>query len=317
MTNIFTNTEVHLNSKFPHSSYIELSLNVITDAGGMKLFNTVGVVARADSKEAIRFATKLVDHLKEKDLSVFLEPKFAELTKKTDASLPLEKMKTDLIITIGGDGTILRTCLLLPKPQPPILAINMGVRGFLAEVTPKEGLEAVDQCLNGRFTLEHCMKLASFTGDTRLPDALNEVLITSDAPAKLLYTRVWKNGVPVAECRADGMVIASQVGSTGYSLSAGGPVLDPEIDAFVLTPICPLTVFHSIVFSARSTISIELLKPRRALVVIDGHYKKLVRTEHPRITITRSEYQSSFVRFREDFYHRLKGRLLFSGGESP
>jgi NAD+ kinase len=226
-------------------------------------------------------------------------------------------MKTDLIVTIGGDGTILRTCLLLPKPEPPVLAINMGVRGFLAEVTPKEGLEAVDRCLKGRFTLERCMKLASFIGDTRLPDALNEVFVTSHAPAKLLYARVWKDGVAVAECRADGMVVASQVGSTGYSLSAGGPVLDPEIDAFVLTPIIPLTVFHPIVFSAKSTISIELLKPKRALVVIDGHYRTDVKPSHPRITITKSEYESSFIRFKGDFYHRLKGRLLFSRGETP
>jgi NAD+ kinase len=283
----------------------------------MKLFNAVGIVARVDLKEALRFATKLIAHLEEKGLSVFLEPKLAERTKKTDAALPLEKMKTDLIITIGGDGTILRTCLLIPKPEPPILAINMGVRGFLAEATPKEGLEAVDRCLKGRFTLERCMKLASFIGDTRLPDALNEVFITSRAPAKLLYTRVWKDGVAVAECRADGIVVASQVGSTGYSLSGGGPVLDPEVDAFVLTPIIPLTMFHPIVFSAKSTISIELLKPKRAIVVVDGHYRTSVKPRHPRITVTKSEYESSFVRFKGDFYHRLKGRLLFSRGESP
>jgi len=230
--------------------------------------------------------------------------------------MPLEKMRADLIITIGGDGTILRTCLLIPKPEPPILAINMGVRGFLAEVMPKEGLDAVDRCLEGRFTLERCMKLAAFIGDTRLPDALNEVFITSYAPAKLLYMRIWKDGEAVAECRADGMVVASQAGSTGYSLSGGGPVLDPEVDAFVLTPVCPLTVFHPIVFSAKSTINIELLKPKKAVVVIDGHYRARIEPKQPRITITKSEYESSFVRFKGNFYRRLKGRLLFSRGES-
>ena len=276
----------------------------------------MGIVARVDRKGAMKFAAKLIAHLEEKGLSVFLEPKLAERTKKADNALPLEKMKTDLIITVGGDGTILRTCLLIPKPEPPILAINMGVRGFLAEVTPKEGLNAVDRCLEGRFTLERCMKLTSFIGDVRLPDALNEVFITSSTPAKLLYARIWKDGTAVAECRADGMVVASQVGSTGYSLSGGGPVLDPEVDAFVLTPVCPLTVFHPIVFSAESAISIELLKPKRAVVVIDGHFKTRIEPKHPRITITKSEYESSFVRFKGDFYHRLKGRLLFSRGES-
>lgn len=276
----------------------------------------MGVVARVDRKEALKFVTKLIAYLEEKGLSVLLETKLAERVKKIEAALPLEKMKTDLIITVGGDGTILRTCLFIPKPEPPILAINMGVRGFLAEVTPKEGLDAVEQCLEGRFTLERYMKLAAFIGDTRLPDALNEVFITSHAPAKLLYARIWKNDAAVTDCRADGMVVASQVGSTGYSLSAGGPVLDPEVDAFVLTPICPLSVFHPIVFPAKSTISIELLKPKRAVVVIDGQYKTRIKPSHPRITITKSEYESAFVRFGDNFYHRLKGRLLFSRGES-
>jgi len=244
-----------------------------------------------------------------------LEPKLAKQLNKTKIALPLEKMKTDLIITVGGDGTILRTCLSIPKPEPPILAINMGVRGFLAEVTPKEGLAAVDKCLEGRFTLEYYVKLASFLGKMRLPDALNEVLITSSVPAKLVYAKIWKDGVAVAECRSDGMVIASQVGSTGYSLSAGGPVLDPETDAFVLTPICPLTVFHPIVFSAKSTVGIELLKPKKAFVVVDGHFQRETGPKDNRVTVTKSEYKSSFVRFREDFYHRLKGRLLFSQGE--
>ena len=276
----------------------------------------MGIIARVDRKKAMNVANKLIAHLEEKGLSVFLEPKLAEHAKKLDAALPLEKMKTDLIITIGGDGTILKTCLLIPKPEPPILAINMGVRGFLAEVTPKEGLDAVNRCLEGRFTLEHCMKLASFIGNTRLPDALNEVFITSQAPAKLLYARIWKDDAEVAECRADGMIVASQVGSTGYSLSGGGPVLDPEVDAFVLTPVCPLTVFHPIIFPAKSTISIELLKPKRAVVIIDGHFKTSIKPSHPRITITKSEYESAFVRFKGNFYHRLKGRLLFARGEN-
>jgi len=276
----------------------------------------VGIIARVDRKKAMNVANKLIVYLGEKGLSVFLEPKLAEYAKKLDAALPLEKMKANLIITIGGDGTILKTCLLIPKPEPPILAINMGVRGFLAEVTPKEGLDAVNRCLEGRFTLEHCMKLASFIGNTRLPDALNEVFITSQAPAKLLYARIWKDDAEVAECRADGMIVASQVGSTGYSLSGGGPVLDPEVDAFVLTPVCPLTVFHPIIFPAKSTISIELLKPNRAIAIIDGHFKTSIKPSHPRITITKSEYESAFVRFKGNFYHRLKGRLLFARGEN-
>jgi len=278
----------------------------------MRLFNTVGIVARVDQKKALDFATELTNHLETKGLVVSLEPRLAKHAEKKDAELHLEEMKTDLIITVGGDGTILRTCLLIPKPEPPILAINMGVRGFLTEVPPEKGFEAVDKCVDGEFHLERCMKLASSIGDKRLPDALNEVLITSHAPPKLLYARIWKDETAVAECRADGMIVASQVGSTGYSLSAGGPVLDPDLDAFVFTPICPLTVFHPIVVPARNTVTIELLKPKKALIVLDGHHRTGMEPKNPRIRISKSEHESSFVRFEDSFYRRLKSRLLFS-----
>ena len=279
------------------------------------LFKVVGLVARVDEKEALKLAKKLMSHLEDKGLSVFLEPRLARHVKKATAALRLEEMKVDLIITIGGDGTILRTGLMMPKPEPPILAINMGVRGFLTEVTPAEALETVDRCLKGDFVLEQCTKLSSYMGEVRLPDALNEVFITSYVPAKLLHTRIWRDNVAVAECQSDGIVVASQVGSTGYSLSGGGPVLDPKIDAFVLTPICPLTTFHPIVFSAKSTVSIELLKPKKAVVVVDGHYQMQMGISEKRLMVRKSEYKASFVRFDGDFYRRLKGRLLFPRGE--
>jgi len=288
----------------------------VRGTGETRLAKKVGVISRVDRKEALQLVAKLIRHLEVRGLKVMLDPRLARHVKQPDLVVPLEKMRADLVITIGGDGTILRTCLQLPKPEPPILAINMGVRGFLAEVAPKDALKSVDNFLAGDFTLERYVKLASYVGDVRLPDALNEVVFTSRAPAKLLYMRIWKGDVAVAECRSDGAVIASQVGSTAYSLSAGGPVIDPEVQAFVFTPIAPLTVFHPIVFSAESTLHVDFLSPKRAVVVIDGHYQTETGPEKSRITVTKSEHTSSFVRFKEDFYHRLKGRLLFSRGES-
>lgn len=280
------------------------------------MFKTVGVVSRIDRKEALQLAAKIVKTLEVRKLRVQLEPKLAKNLQKLDLAMPLEKMKTDLTVTIGGDGTILRTCLQLPKPESPILAINMGARGFLAEVSPKEALKALDKTLKGDYKIERTTKLASYIGKTRLPDALNEVSITSLAPAKLLSMRIWKDSELVGECQSDGAVVASQTGSTGYSLSAGGPVIDPEVHAFVFTPIASLTVFHPIVFSANSTLHVELFRPKKAVVVIDGHFQAETTPKLSRITIRKSEYETSFVRFRSDFYHRLKGRLLFSQGRT-
>jgi NAD+ kinase len=275
------------------------------------MFNTIGLTARIDRKKAIKLAGKITNHLETKGRKVFLETELAEKAGRREIAKPVEKMRTDLIVTIGGDGTILRTCLSLPKPEPPILAINIGIRGFLTEVQPNESIKALDDCLEGRFMLERCAKLASHIGKTKMPDALNEVFVSAGAPAKLFYARIWKDDVEITKFRADGVIVASQVGSTAYSLSAGGPVLDHQLDVFVLTPVCPLTVFHPIVFPAKSAITIEPIKPKRVTVVIDGDYQRVVEVRDPRITITKSKYKTSFIRFDKNFYHRLKARLRF------
>jgi NAD+ kinase len=268
---------------------------------------------RFDRKKAVKLADDLAKHLKAKGLEVYVEDTLADKMNTKQDTVPIENMKTDFIIAIGGDGTILRTCISIPKPEPPILAINMGVRGFLTEVYPKQAFSAVDKCLAGEFKVEKCMKLAIAADGAKFPDALNEVVISADEPAKLLYTRILRDKEPIINCQSDGLMVATQTGSTGYSLSAGGPVLDPGVDAFVLTPICPLSVFPPIVFPADSVLTIEVNKPRRTHILIDGHSRQLVSCKQPGLTVTRSKNETSFIRFGENFYHRLRSRLLFRG----
>lgn len=277
------------------------------------MFKSVGLVARFDKRNAIKLAEELAEYLARKGLEVYIEDTLAEKMNAKRKSIALEKMKTDFIITIGGDGTILRTCVSIPKPEPPILTINMGIRGFLTEVEPRQALNAIDKCLKGQFTIEKCMKLSITADNIKFPDALNEVLITADEPAKLLYAQILKGKEPILNCQADGLIVATQTGSTGYSLSAGGPVLDPSIDSFVLTPVCALSVFRSIVFPADSSLKIEVARPKKILVVIDGAYRQIIDSKHPSLTATRSKHETSFIRFKENFYHRLQGRLLFKG----
>jgi NAD+ kinase len=222
-------------------------------------------------------------------------------------------MKTDFVITIGGDGTVLRTCITLPKPEPPILAVNMGVRGFMTEVEPDQALNAVDKILDGEYRIEKCMKLQVTADDLKCPEALNETVILADDPTKVLYARILKNNKPILNCQADGLIVSTQTGSTGYSFSAEGPVLDPEVDAFVLTPLCPMSLFRPIVFPAKSTLTIEVEKPREILVLIDGHVRQIIKSKLPSLTVTKSKHETSFIRFKEDFYHRLRSRLLFKG----
>jgi NAD+ kinase len=278
------------------------------------MFNSVGIVARLDKEASLELAKKIQEYAEKKGIKAYLEHELAKKIGKTSKAMSLNEMKTDFVITIGGDGTILRTALYLPKPEPPILAINMGERGFLAEVSPNESIEAIDNCLKGKFTLERHIKLSSFLDNKRLPDALNEVFVTSDAPVKLLYANVWKDDTEIGQCKADALMVATQVGSTAYSLAAGGPLLDPSVDAFVLTPVCPLSVFHPIVFSSKSTITIEIFRPKKIMIVVDGDFREVVEAEKPMLKVAKSEHESLFLRFKTSFYQRLKSRLLSPNG---
>ncbi|MBN1244497.1 NAD(+)/NADH kinase [Candidatus Bathyarchaeota archaeon] len=277
------------------------------------MLKSVGLVARYDKKQAFKLAKELAEYLRNKGLEVYIEDTIAGKVNAPAKTVPLKKMKTDFIITIGGDGTILRTCLAVPEPEPPILAINMGVRGFLTEVEPKDARNAVDRTLKGDFKIEKCTKLAVSADGKAMPDALNDVVISAGEPSKILYTQICKDDEPILKCQADGLIVSTQTGSTGYSLSAGGPVLDPEVEAFVLTPICSLTVFRSLIFSAESKVTIEAIRPKEVLVLIDGNYRQVVTSKNPTLTITRSKNMASFIRFKDDFYHRLRSRLLFKG----
>ena len=279
------------------------------------MFKSVGLVARYDKKAALKLTEELAEHLTKKGLNVYLEDTLSGKVSAPGEMIPLSKMKADFIITIGGDGTVLRTCITVPKPEPPILAVNMGERGFLTEVEPKNACEAVDKILRGDYKIERCAKLSVASGEESFPDALNDAVVSAGEPASILSAQIWKDGKPILKCQADGLIVATPTGSTGYSLSAGGPVLDPAMDSFVITPICSLTVFHSLVFPADSTITVEVFSPKEVLVLIDGKYRKLVNNTAPRLKVTASKNVTSFIRFESDFYDRLKCRLLFKGTE--
>ncbi len=279
------------------------------------MFKTVGLVARFDQKQALELAEMLADYLAKKGLKVYIEDSLSGRVSSEEEFVPLAEMKTNFIVTIGGDGTILRTAMNIPKPDTPLLAVNMGVRGFLTEVEPDCACEAVNRVLEGDYKIEKSAKMAVTAGKESLPDALNDVVISTGEPAKILYAEICKNGKSILKCQADGLIVGTQTGSTGYSLSAGGPVLDQEVAAFVLTPICSLTVFHSLVFPTDSTLTFNVLRPEKMLVLIDGSFRKLISTDKLMVSVTKSKNSTAFIRFETNFYDRLRNRLLFKGTE--
>lgn len=188
--------------------------------------------------------------------------------------------ETECIITLGGDGTLIRAARDLSPRQLPMIGVNMGHLGYLTQVGCQESGEVtqmLDDLIEGRFQLEKRMMLKGTVcrGETVLKEdlALNEILISRREMPKILELRASVNGEPLCRYKADGMIIATPTGSTAYNLSAGGPIVEPSARMTILTPICPHDLnSRSIVLAAEDTIEIEILghDNEGQAVVFDG-----------------------------------------------
>ncbi len=270
-----------------------------------------GVVSRTDSEDALKLTQKIIDYLETQGVESLVETDTALALELQEQNTNLQDIDGDFVITVGGDGTILRAAMEMRSSDTPIFGVNMGRRGFLSEVPP-EGIEnAVQRVINGDYFLEDSIKVKSWgigLNDV-FPDALNEVLIASTLPSKMLLMRLSIDGEVITDIQADGAIISSPTGSTAYNMSAGGSVIAPDLDALCLTVICPYSYFRSIVFPAGSTVRIELLKPRGdGMVIVDGR-SYIGLKPGSIIEATVSENKTRFIRFKP-FYSRIQRRLM-------
>ena len=182
----------------------------------------------------------------------------------------------DLIVAIGGDGTMLHAARMAAMADVPVLGINRGRLGFLADVGPEQMVQSLDDALGGRCQAERRMLLAAhILADGQPIDALalNDVVVAKRETGRMVDVRTWVNGAYVNTHVGDGFIIATPTGSTAYALSCGGPIVHPSLDAVVLVPVCPHTLSdRPIVVPAGSVVEIELADrfESRAQVVCDG-----------------------------------------------
>jgi len=246
--------------------------------------------------------------LEHEGLSVWVERGLAEELGRGELSRPVSDMAVDLLVVMGGDGTILRTCLSLPERSDPlILAINMGKKGFLADGEPGEALDAVRACLSGDVQVEERMRLSVEADGRELPDALNEVCLTSRVPVKLFEARIRRRGEEMAYLEGDGLIIATPRGSTAYSLSCGGPVIDPELRCIVVTPICPIRPRWAFVLPPEAEVEVEVVRAREPVAVVDG--QAVFELSLGSVVRARaSDRPLRFARLRSRLYEKLAGR---------
>ncbi len=266
-----------------------------------------GLICNYHVKKAISTGKDIYNFLKENG-EVFAEDKFAKKHGLKGYSMRDINNKADIVVTVGGDGTILRA---LEKIEKPIFAINSGGMGFLSEVESKYAKEGLQHVINGTYNIEERSKLKVHVDGKRLPDATNEVTIQTSRIAKMIYLQVLIDDELLETFGADGIIIATPTGSTSYSLSAGGPILDPSVNAMVIAPLAPFKLAaRPWVVPLNKKIIIKLLhKSKISKIVIDGESPMDV-TSDSKIEITGSEKKVLFIRFGESFYQMVRLKLV-------
>lgn len=238
----------------------------------------------------------------------------------TPDQMKIGRRQVDLVLVLGGDGTILRTCRKLGSRQLPIIGINMGTLGFLADLSPDEFQSRFPDIRSRQFTVvSHLMyncRLIRADGNHENHLGLNEVAVLAGAALQMLQVHLAINGKGVTTYRCDGVIVSTPVGSTAHNLSAGGPLLRQDLQAFVITPICPHTLTNRpLVDGAEFVYSLSFpTVPEGATLVIDGQIKIPLRNGD-RIEVRKAAVDFQLVRFPDHSYYATLHDKLGWGGQ--
>ncbi len=269
----------------------------------------VGLVANMGQEKALAAVEKALEVLAgHKGIELVLEDRLARRLGRK-GGVPQSKMEMDMLIIAGGDGTILHA---LHMTNVPVLCINTGSVGFLAELAVEDVEQGLEAVMAGNYILDQRMRIKCLVNGRRQLDATNEVVVHTAAVSKMMTLELSIDGSYVDTYRADGLIVATPTGSTSYALSTGGPILDPRVKAMVLTPIAPFNL-HSrpMVIPAESVAQISTTEQHYpGLVVIDGQHEVHFR-QRTTVELTMSDNPAFFVRMSEEgFYEKLRRKFI-------
>lgn len=240
-------------------------------------YRRIGVVTKPGDQELPDQLERLLEVLRERDLEVLLDVEAAALRDGEGIDRQQLAARVDLLVVLGGDGTLLSVSRAAAAAGTPVLGVNYGGLGFLTATTPEEMLPAIDRVLAGGFATERRRLLRASLidedGEVALfRDVLNDAVINKTDIARIVHLEARVDGTLVSEFRADGLIVCSTTGSTAYSLAAGGPIVMPDVDAIVLTPICPHTLTNRpLVLPGNAEVEIRpLSEDQRVILTLDG-----------------------------------------------
>lgn len=227
----------------------------------------------------------------------------------------IEHLPADFALSLGGDGTLLGICRRYAENPVPVCGINMGTLGFMADIEQNELEEKLEKLCEGSYHIEWRPFLAGYVtkegAEHFLGYAINDIVVTKGDVARIISLGLTVNKTPLVECKADGFIVASPTGSTAYSLSAGGPIINPMVKGLILTPICAHTLnIRPLIIREEDVVHIHLLDMRQSIIVtLDGQETTTI---HPDdiVTVQCSDVRAGIIKFEDkDYYQSLRTKL--------
>jgi len=281
-----------------------------------RAIRSVGMVIKRGHPQAVALAAALAQWLHSRGVELFAEPEVAAPIEAEALAKPELARRADLIVVLGGDGTLLSIARFVGERETPILGVNLGALGFLTQAAMDEARSSVERVLEGDYSVDRRITLEAeiSTSDGALKHragvkALNDVVIHKRQLGRLLELDVLADGQHFCSYRADGLIVATPTGSTAYALSAGGPIIFPTLEVVVLAPICPHTLSnrpvvlpdscaleirveatdHDAMLTADGQEGVSLGARDRAVICKGAHPVALVRSSHSYFEIWRNK----------------------------
>jgi NAD+ kinase len=277
---------------------------------------TAAIISKPAKAELTQIAPELAHWLRERGYEVIIDREGSEYMP----SLPvvdrdrIPERNPDFVVVLGGDGTLLSAARAVASKGTPIVGVNLGSLGFLTEIPVAELYETLEAMEAGRHGLEtrsmiHCQLIRNGKCEATY-EALNDAVLDKSAIARLVVFDLYLDGSYVSSYKADGVIVSSPTGSTAYSLAAGGPILMPTVDAFVICPVCPHSLTHRpLVVRDRATIEIIVKSSdQEAYLSIDGQIGMPV-VDGDRLVCRKSDHHTKLVRLRKSFFEVLRTKL--------
>ncbi|MGB2697774.1 MAG: NAD(+)/NADH kinase [Candidatus Zixiibacteriota bacterium] len=277
---------------------------------------SIGIIANPKKPDVKETVQGIINWAEKNDVEFYLGQEMVSLVENKEKAFPRDELprKAEVIISLGGDGTMLASARAVGKRGNPILGINLKSFGFITEIKANHLDKTLTRLLKKDFRIEQRMVLKAQIMDDDEPNlyALNDVVIDKGGVARLIQMHLYDNEEFICSYSADGLIVSTPTGSTAYSLASGGPIINPRLNAIIVSPICPHTLAsRPIIFleNDRLKVKVESTGERDAVLTADGQVARPVKSGKS-VVVEKAEYSINLIKFSESsFYDILRQKL--------